>query len=424
MAGAAWGLGLPCKGQDAGFDFAVASNSALAHGRGARRGPGPAACTAEGVPCTRGPGEQRRSLLSDPSSRLHGASRQNVQVVIFDALANYALGQAACAGSGSRCVGVFLDRRSPRGIRVLEGVDMPCIPEDRPLAWCALEGIRCEEDCWTESARLVHLLAPRKASATGPGSSRQRQRLSCPPLLVYAKEALLRRWAADKKKKRRVVKFVVPVAFVADDDWVDGENSLSGMTRLQGNPVSEAAVQIERWVEDSFDTSKEHEFYRNGGRLERDLAEFADLSPADAEQLLRFFPASSIPWRKAMLFEPAEQGSDGPGQGDALRVVLTEAARTAFAAWKFGSRRSAPSTSSAGRGAGVRRSWVRGPCSGAPARAPPHVGPSGHRGKDPRTTCVHCSELVSPEGTHTATLASCSPCQGSWEGVVAAAGFA
>ncbi|CAK0878922.1 unnamed protein product [Prorocentrum cordatum] len=119
---------------------------------------------------------------------------------------------------------------------------MPSIPEDQPLAWCARESIRSVGDCWVESASIVHLfeggegaplLAPAKASAVGPGRPRQWRRLSCPPLLLHAKEALLGRRAADIKKGR-VVRRVVPVALVADTDTDGAPKSARHAPRSSG----------------------------------------------------------------------------------------------------------------------------------------------------------------------------------------------
>lgn len=207
---------------EAGFDFAVSSY-------GVRRAWGlPSAPPAGGVPSTRGSGAKRRYSLGDPSDGLHGATKQDVQTAISDMLSGYALDPVTCAGSDSHFICVAIDRRSPRGVRILEGGDMPCIPEDQRLVWCARGSLRSEKDCWIESMKIVHLLAPREMMASGLDCPRQRRGLSGTPLLFHAKEMLLQRGAAGITKKR-VVKRVVPVGLVGDDVWMDGPQSLSGM---------------------------------------------------------------------------------------------------------------------------------------------------------------------------------------------------
>jgi len=217
-----WKLHWARAGRKAGFDFVAPSGEALVRGRGARIAPRPPARAAAGVPCARGPGGETRSSPGGSPTRPRDASRRDVQVVLFDLLVGCTLSGAVCAGPGSRTIGVAIDRRCPLGVRVLEGKGMPCVPEEQPMAWFTREGLRSAEDFWAEAARIVHLLEcegvplSAEASAVGPSCPRPRQRLSCPGLLLHAREALLQRGAAGMKT-RRVVKRVVPVVPVADD---------------------------------------------------------------------------------------------------------------------------------------------------------------------------------------------------------------
>merc|ERR1719356_139038 len=154
----------------------------------------------------------------------YGAARQDVHIAISDILRSYALDSVMRASSVSHFIGIAVDRRSPRGVRILGGEDMPCIPEDLPLAWCAPESIRSERDCWKESIKIALLLDPREMVAFDLSCRRQRQKLRGTPLLSHAKHSLLGRRTADIKKKR-FVKRIVPVGLVADDGWMDGHQA-------------------------------------------------------------------------------------------------------------------------------------------------------------------------------------------------------
>lgn len=236
MGGAASGLDLPLAEREAGFDFVVASEPALARACGARRASGlSSALPAEGVPGTRGRGAERRCSLGDPPDGLHGVSRQDVQIAISDILTSRALDPVTCAGSGSPFICVTIDRRSPRGVRILEGGNMPCIPEDLPLAWCALGSLRSDVDCWVESVKIVLLLAPREMLAPGLDCPRRGR----PPLLLLKKVQLWR--GAPGIKRKRVVRRVVPVGPVADDGWTDGGQSPSVLGRTCGAAASSGA---------------------------------------------------------------------------------------------------------------------------------------------------------------------------------------
>jgi hypothetical protein len=240
MGGAASGLDVPRTECEAGFDFVVASEPALARGCGVRKVSRlPSALPAESVPSTRGRGTDRRYTLGSPPDGLHGASEQDVQIAISDMLSSHALDPATCAGSGSPFICVAIDRRSPQGVRVLEGGNMSCIPEDLPLAWCARESLRSERECWMESVKIVHLLAPMETPASGP-----RRRLGGAPLPFHEKEMKPRRGAPDTKKKC-VVRRVVPVGPVADDSRVDGGQSWAYPTVL--GRIGGAASSGARW---------------------------------------------------------------------------------------------------------------------------------------------------------------------------------
>ncbi|CAK0911846.1 unnamed protein product [Prorocentrum cordatum] len=185
---------------------------------GASRPKGGAA--AEGVPSTSGCAADVRHR-APPADWPHGASRHDVQMAIRDILSSYALGSVV-RSSVSHFIGVSIDQWSPRGVRILEGKNMPCIPEDQPLAWCARESIRSERDCWKEAMKIVRMLVPGETVAVDLNCPRQKRRLSGTLLLSHAKAALLPRRAADIKMKR-VVKRVVPVGRVSSDGWMEAQ---------------------------------------------------------------------------------------------------------------------------------------------------------------------------------------------------------
>ena len=67
MGGAASGLDLPRAEREAGFDFVVASEAAVARAFGLRRASELSALPAEGVSSTRGRGAERALLAGRPS---------------------------------------------------------------------------------------------------------------------------------------------------------------------------------------------------------------------------------------------------------------------------------------------------------------------------------------------------------------------
>jgi len=210
----------------AGFDDVVASEPGLARACDAGKASGLATLPAEGVLGTSGRAADVRHR-APPADGPHGASRHDVQMTVRDILSSYARG-SVMRSSVSHFIGVAIDQCSPRGVRILEGKNMPCIPEGQPLAWCARASIRSERDCWEEAMKIVRMLVPGETVAVDLNCPRQKRRLSGTLLLSHAKAALLPRRAADIKMKR-VVKRVVPVGGVSSDGWMEGGPSLLGM---------------------------------------------------------------------------------------------------------------------------------------------------------------------------------------------------
>jgi len=214
MCGAGSAQHLPPAKMEAIFDCVIASDSALAGARGARRpsrlSAPPVAGVFEGTPIARGRITEGCAWPDDPPDRLHGASRQDAQHAISDILSNFAFDSVTCSGSGSNFICVALDPWSPRRVCIPDGKSVPAIPEDQPLAWCARERIQSEEDCCTESFKILRLLAPREETF-GVECRRRRQRCNGKSLLGHKREMLPQRGMVGIRRKR-----IVPVGLITD----------------------------------------------------------------------------------------------------------------------------------------------------------------------------------------------------------------
>jgi len=207
------------------FDCLIAEPSP-AGAPGARRASRPSAPGVASVP--REPRFARYSPDGVPD-RLHGASRQDMRKAISDILHGFAFNSAARYGSGAKFICIGIDERSPCGVHAARRCDMPGIPEDRILAWCARETICSEEDCCRESTTILNLLIPREA-AFGLESTHRRSNCGGTSLTFCTSRVLPRRQPVGFRRKR-----ITPIGLVVDDR-LQGEHRQGSMDNRNERP--------------------------------------------------------------------------------------------------------------------------------------------------------------------------------------------